>query len=234
MIVHMDKAKLILPVSILAAAVLISGSFIYTASKKDSAGGNADAGALEANMLKNVKPVTQSDHVRGATNPKIVVVEYSDTECPFCKVFHAAMQRIVSEYPNDVAWVYRHFPLAQLHPKAFKESVATECAAALGGNEMFWKYTDRLLEVTPSNNGLDPAELPNIAEYVGLDREEFTTCLAKGDHDEKIQAHIDEAIDVGARGTPFSVIIAGNDRIPVPGALPYESMKEAVETLLEK
>ncbi len=234
MIVHMDKTKLILPVSILAAAVLISGSFIYTASKKDGAGGSADTAALEANMLKNVKPVTQNDHVRGATNPKIVVVEYSDTECPFCKTFHATMQRVVSEYSNDVAWVYRHFPLAQLHPKAFKESVATECAAELGGNDGFWKYLDRLMEVTPSNNGLDPVELPNIAEYVGLDREEFTACLAKGDYDEKIQAHIDEAIDVGARGTPFSVIIAGDDRIPIPGALPYETMREAIETLLEK
>src|SRR3989344_5485116 len=100
----------------------------------------------------------------------IAIVEYSDLECPFCKTFQKTLHQIMDEYGESgkVAWVYRHFPLAQLHTKAAKEAEATECAAELGGNAAFWKYADRLFEVTPSNNNLELSQLPVIAAEVGL------------------------------------------------------------------
>jgi len=101
-------------------------------------------------------------------NAPVKIVEFSDTECPFCKRFHTTMQQVVKDSNGQVAWVYRHFPLDQLHSKARKEAEATECAAELGGNEKFWAYLNRLMEVTPANDGLDLAELPVIAAYVGL------------------------------------------------------------------
>ena len=69
---------------------------------------------------------------------------------------------------KKVAWVYRHFPISGLHSKSLKEAEATECAANLGGNSKFWEYTNKLYEVTPSNDKLDPKELTNIAKQVGL------------------------------------------------------------------
>ena len=60
---------------------------------------------------------------------------------------------------NKVAWGFRHFPLKQLHPKAVKEAEATECANELGGNDAFWKFIDKINEVTPANNKLDQAQL---------------------------------------------------------------------------
>ena len=98
------------------------------------------------------------------------VVEFSDLECPFCKRFHATMQQTVAAYGGQVAWVYRHFPIDQLHSKAPKEAEATECAAELGGNDKFWAYTNRLMEVTPANNGLILPNLPRLQYSSGLMR----------------------------------------------------------------
>ena len=122
---------------------------------------------VEVSLIK-MKPVSDGDHILGDKNASVKIVEFSDTECPFCKRFHTTMQQVVKDNNGQVAWVYRHFPLDQLHSKARKEAEATECAAEMGGSEKFWAYLNRIMEVTPSNNGLDPAELPAIAAYVGL------------------------------------------------------------------
>lgn len=94
----------------------------------------------------------------GEEENSVYVIEYSDLECPFCKRFHEAMLEVMKEFDTrgqEVTWIYRHFPLDQIHSQARKEAEATECAAELGGNEAFWNYTNKLFEITPSNDGLD-------------------------------------------------------------------------------
>ena len=97
---------------------------------------------------KAVKPVTGEDHIRGDVNASVKVIEFSDFECPFCKSFHASMKQVMQSYTKDgkVAWVYRHFPIDQLHSKARKEAQAAECAGELGGNNAFWSFADGLFE----------------------------------------------------------------------------------------
>ena len=106
-----------------------------------------------------MRPVSADEHILGNADARIVIVEYSDLECPFCKVFHNTMHEVVKTRAGEVAWVYRHYPIPQLHPKAFHEAEATECAWEQGGNEAFWKYTDKIFEITPSNNGLEESQL---------------------------------------------------------------------------
>lgn len=180
----------------------------------------------------SLAPITNEDHIKGNKNAKITIVEYSDTECPFCKRFHPTMQQIVDDYNGQVNWVYRHFPLTSLHSKAPKEAEATECAAELGGNDGFWAYLDRLFAVTPANNGLDLAQLPQIAEDVGLNRSKFEACLNSGKYAQKIQDQTDQAQAAGGRGTPYSIIVSGDQTIPVSGALPLEQIKSMIEPLL--
>ncbi|NCN11888.1 thioredoxin domain-containing protein [Candidatus Kaiserbacteria bacterium] len=104
-----------------------------------------DSAAVEA--LENMTPVNDGDHIKGNLDAKVVVVEYSDFDCPFCARFHATLNAIVKKYPaTDVAWVYRHFPLEQLHPNAETVAVAAECVAKLEGNEAFWKFADSYLK----------------------------------------------------------------------------------------
>ena len=117
-----------------------------------------------------IKAISETDHMLGNPASPVAIVVYTDLECPFCKSFHNTMQQVADTYGKNgsVLWVYRHFPLTELHSKAVQESEAAECAADLGGKEAFWDFVDELFKVTPSNNGLDPAELLTIAAYVGL------------------------------------------------------------------
>lgn len=175
--------------------------------------------------------LSDDDWVKGNPDAPITVVEFSDLECPFCKRFHPTVEQLLAEYPNEVNWVYRHFPLDSLHRKARPEAVATECAGELGGNDGFWAMTDRIFAETPSNDGLDLSLLPQFAEDIGLDRGAFEACQSSGRHDQRIQQQYDQAIAAGGRGTPFSVIVAGDQNVPVSGAVPYQQLKSVIDSL---
>lgn len=175
-----------------------------------------------------------TDHIRGPADAVVKIIEYSDTECPFCKRFHPTMQQAVRDYDGKVAWVYRHFPLRSLHSKAAKEAEATECANELGGNEKFWAYLDKMFEVTPSNDGLNLAQLPQIAEQVGLDRAKFEACLNSGKYAQHVTDDENDAVASGGRGTPWSIIIGPKgQKLPIGGALPFGSVKPMIDSVLQ-
>ncbi len=188
-----------------------------------------------------VKAVDGDDHILGNPNAPVKLVEFSDFECPFCKRFHLTMKRLMNEYGEEgkVAWVYRHFPLDSIHSKARKEAQAAECANELGGNEAFWAYSDRLFVITPSNNRLDLALLPQIAQEIGLDRAKFENCL-KGDarggkYADHIEANVRDATASGGTGTPFSVVIAPNGKtFSLNGAQPYAAVKSVIDLALKE
>lgn len=229
-----------MPVAVIIAGALIAGAVIYSGGKTEN-GNTANnpqqqVAAQQTGDLEAMNPVSRDDHVRGNPDAPVKIVEYSDTECPFCKRFHPTMQQVMDEYGKSgkVAWVYRHFPLDQLHSKARKESEATECAAELGGNDKFWAYLDRLMEVTPANNGLDPAELPKIAQYVGLDTAKFNECLSSGKYSKKIEEHVQNAVATGGNGTPWSIVVGSNGKkYPLSGAQPYTAVKQVIELALQ-
>lgn len=232
---HTIKKTLAIPVAIVIAGALIAGAVIYSGGKTDSIGNipqQPKVAKQQTGDLEQMTPVTSKDHIRGDINAPVKIVEYSDTECPFCKRFHTTMKDVMGEYGKDgkVAWVYRHFPLDQLHSKARKESVALECANEQGGNDKFWSYADRLYEVTPANNGLDPAELPKIAEYVGLDTTKFNTCLASTKYDKHIEDEVRNAQATGGNGTPWSIVV-GKDgkKYPLSGAQPISAIKQLID-----
>ena len=227
--------------AIIIAGLIIAGSIFYTSRNKPSNETKVENKTAEEKQsfsgADNVKPITSQDHVLGSPDASVKIVEFSDTECPFCKNFHGTMHQLIDEYgkTGEVAWVYRHFPIDQLHPKARKEAEATECAAELGGNSKFWNYLDRLFEITPSNNNLDPPELPRIAEYVGLSKADFEQCLESEKYAGRIQENLDDATKSGGTGTPYSVIIAKNGKKSIiNGALPYSMVKSAVEVALQE
>src|SRR3989338_8747943 len=235
-----QQNNLSIPVAIVIAGVLIAGAVYLGTSKgaPTTAVNNQQPQQVpqQTGDLDQMAAISDSDHVRGNPDAPVKIVEYSDTECPFCKRFHSTMQEVMNEYGKDgkVAWVYRHFPLDQLHSKARKEAVALECANEQGGNDKFWSYTDRLYEITPANNGLDPAELPKIAQYVGLDVTKFNTCLASTKYDAHIEDDVQNATATGGNGTPWSIVVDKNGKkYPLSGAQPYASVKQLIDLALQ-
>jgi len=227
-----------IPGAIILAGFLIAVA-VFSSSGEKQIITETDTTAPEAGSLELVIPITENDHVFGNPNAPVKIVEYSDLECPFCKRFDTTMTQIMSEYGKDgrVAWVYRHFPLDQLHPvKARKEAVASECANELGGNSAFWQFIKRFFELTPSNNQTDiDTVLPQIAREIGLNESEFQACLDSGKYDKHVQDEYNNAVATGGTGTPWSIVVAENGKkFPVNGAVPYQNIKQLIDIALQE
>jgi protein-disulfide isomerase len=81
----------------------------------------------------------EGDHIVGNPDAQIMIIEYSDLECPYCKKFGETMKEIIAESSGNVAWVYRHWVV---HSSALPKTIASECVAKIKGNDAFWKYID--------------------------------------------------------------------------------------------
>ncbi|MCL4798901.1 MAG: DsbA family protein [Burkholderiales bacterium] len=189
-----------------------------------------------ANRAAKVRPVSKTrDHIRGNPDAPVSLIEYSDFECPFCKRFHPTAKQIVEVYGGKVNWVYRHFPLDFHNPAAQREAEASECAAELGGNDAFWRYTDLVYERTASNGkGVPEGELPAMAASIGLDRAKFDACLKSGRKTARVKEDLEEGIAIGISGTPGNVL--RNNRsgavTTLHGAQPIERFRQALDGLL--
>ena len=222
------KSEYILPVTIVVAGALIAGAVFLVG--KTSVPTNGGTGSTSARAFD---PAT--DHILGNPQAPVKIVEYMDLECPHCKTFEATMHKVMDFYGagGRVAWVSRPFPLTSIHSKAPQEAQAAECAAELGGNTAYFKFIDKLFEVTPSVNGLDLAQLPVIAASVGLNTQAFNSCLASNKYAKKISDSYSEAIKLGAQGTPFTLIMVGTEAVTLAGNQPYDSMRAAIDAVLE-
>ncbi|MFH1827449.1 MAG: DsbA family protein [bacterium] len=193
----------------------------------------AEQPAPELN-LDTIPAVTNKDHIRGDKNAKIVLVEYSDFECPFCKDFHLTMQQLMKDYGSDIAWVYRHYPLS-FHENAAKEAEASECVAELSGNDSFWKYIDLIFEKTQSNGtSFEVADLKLLAEEVGVNGAKFQECLDSDKFASLVADQMKGGAEAGIQGTPGTVIITKDGKKDlIGGALPVDQAKTQIDALLK-
>jgi protein-disulfide isomerase len=240
--VPFDKKQLITPLAIIIAGALIAFG-LYATGNGGNTENNKDIvqGALQKDAPV-VAPVTDTDHIRGSKDADIIIIEYSDIECPFCQRYHETMKKIYNEYgaDNKVAWVYRHFPLAGLHKNAIKAAEATECAAELGGEDMFWKFLDELYATAKPNVDLDLSTLPATGEKLGLDGAKLKECIDSGKYNAKIKESIAAGAKAGAAGTPYTVIKFKGESIPLVdetgrglGSIPYDVLKKIIDKMLE-
>ncbi len=186
----------------------------------------ADPGAPSVGV---VTPVNDQDHVRGDKNAPVTIIEYSDYECPFCSRFHPTLVQLMNEYKGKVKWVYRHFPLSSIHPNAQKAAEAAECAGEQG---KFWEMTDKMFEKQAM--GLGPTQLPTYATEAGVkDMKKFNDCLTSGKYAARVASDMASGEAAGVTGTPGSIVLGPNgEQELIPGALPYESVKQIVDSLL--
>ncbi len=179
--------------------------------------------------LSLIPEVSAAEYVRGNRNAEVKIIEYSDYECSFCKSFHPTMEQVMSEYGDKVAWVIRHYPLP-FHPKAQKTAEAAECVGELGGSEAFWEMSDLMFEKMP---GLELSGLGDLAASVGVNKGEFETCLNSDKYADKVTADMNSGSAAGIQGTPGGVIIGKNgQREFIPGALPFEQVKQLIDKVM--
>lgn len=233
---------ILIPVAILVGFGMIAAAIFFSNS-----GGSAQLAAnpddtnnrvqeTDSGSPDAVNPVTEDDWIRGNPNAPIQIVEYSDFDCPFCKNFHETMNQIMAEYGStgEVAWVYRHFPLAQLHPNAPQIALASECVGNIGGTEAFWEFSDLVFGERETNAQTNITRLEEFAESSGVSAEAFNTCVENQEYTANVEEDYNNAVAVGGRGTPHSVIIIGDQTGVINGAQPYGSVKQIVDNLLSQ
>lgn len=231
----MNSNSLGIPIAIVIAAGLIAGAILFNGQQAAPVAVENDRNIAEQ-PEPVVLPVTSEDHIKGNPNAPILIVEYSDFDCPFCKNFHETMNLIMEEYGPDgqVGWVFRHFPLQNLHPNAFRVAMASECVNELGGNEAFWKFTDMAYEERGTNEPTDITRLSEFATSAGVDARAFEACLDSNKYEQQIGEDVQEAINAGGQGTPHSIVLVGDQQGVINGAQPYEVVKNIVDGLISQ
>lgn len=219
------KSIYTIPLAIVLGGIIVAGAIYWSVPRSYLSGIGSSA---------LVRPVSAADHILGNPAAKVMVVEYADFDCDYCKGFSDTMHQVIADAGahGDVAWVYRQFPLIELHPNAMKHAEASECAAQVGGNDAFWKFTDTLFASQPVN----PAQYGAFAKKIGIPTNAFATCFsgASATLDTRIMADRQNALDVGAQGTPYTLIlVTGKPPIVISGAYPYDAVRQMVDEALQ-
>jgi formate-nitrite transporter family protein len=162
--------------------------------------------------------VTADDHVRGSAEAPVTLVEYGDYECPYCRGAARDVHLLLDRYPDMVRFVFRNFPIPQLHPDAERAAEAAEAAAAQG---QFWEMYELLLQ--PSSH-LDMDSLVTYADLIGLDIARFRSDLASHAYAARIERDVQEGIRNGVNATPKFYV----DGRRIDGKVPLEGLVDAV------
>lgn len=221
-----------IPIAIVAGFALIAAAIYFSGQNQSPTQVvNPNQEAPQAEMTADVRPVDETDYIKGNPNAPIMIVEYSDYECPFCKAFHDTMNLIMDEYgaSGDVAWVYRQFPV--LGPSSNRIAEAAYCVGELGGSSAYFTFSDAVFE-REAGARTNVTRLSDYAEMAGVDVAEFETCLESGQMSDKISAAVADGRAAGVEGTPHSIVIVGDQQAVINGAQPYNTVRGIIETLL--
>lgn len=209
------------------AGVLVAGSIVFV--NMHPVQPVVETG--EPTVSVKVSDATSDDHLIGSLDAPIMLIEYSDFQCPFCSRIHPDLKKIVEESNGEIAWVYRHLPLSSIHPEAMPAAIASECIAKQKGNTAFWQFADAMFA---DQTKMNAAEYVGLAGKLGANVQQFSACIASGEFDEKIAAQSLEAGQNGGNGTPFTVVVAGDTQVPISGALPYAQLKAVINSVKDR
>lgn len=162
--------------------------------------------------------------LKGSPKAPVMIVEFSDFSCPYCRKAESTLGELISNYKGQVSLAYRDYPLKDVHPHAQMAAEASRCAAEQG---RFWEYHD-LLFSNPEKQ--DPDNLLLYAQVLQLDQKHFNSCLSSGQYKDKIEEDLQEGMRVGVIGTPGFFI----NGIFVDGAQPAAIFEHIIDEELSR
>lgn len=220
--------------AIILGAIIIGVSIIIGMPRM----GSTQTSAIDPEKIFQGRQLAANEMLMGSKDDSVIFLTYSDTECPFCKLFNDdVMSQIKVNYKGKIGLAYRKYPLP-MHPLATNESIAALCAREQGGVEVYEAYTQAIFQKTKSNNNFDLNEIPKIANSLKLDMDKFNKCLQSSDIKAILQADITDGNNIGVEGTPYSLVMIkrGNDYQIVSrinGARDYQYVSKAIDLALK-
>lgn len=175
----------------------------------------------------NLTAISQIDHFKGSKNSKVVLIEYSDLQCPACAAYYPLVKQLAAEYGDSIAIVYRHLPLIQIHRNAVIAAFATEAAAR---QDKFWEMHDKLFDTQTSwSTENDPLILfTNYAEELGMKPDKFQADMESEIVRQKVSIDFASGNYNGVQGTP-SFFINGQK---IQNPRNYEQFKKVIDVML--
>jgi protein-disulfide isomerase len=230
--------KLLVSFVVVVVVLSFAAGFIMGGGSGSITGAVVAGGAINAQQqaqqqqqaATRVQVSAEDDSVLGDANAKITVVQFSDYECPFCERFYTQTEgQLIKDYVDTgkIRFVYRDFPLEQLHAEAFPAALASECAHEQG---KFWEYHNKLFE---NQQSLSSDNYKKWAADLGLDTAKFNSCYDSKKYESEVQKDTQDGGAAGVQGTPTFFI--GNDQkgyIQLVGAQPYATLKAAIDSEL--
>ncbi len=222
------------------SGAIIIGACILAASHLGYGYLMSQGGTQAKVSLFKGRAVDASDLVTGKEKSKFFLVEYSDTECPYCAQLHPTIKRLHEEYGDRIGFVYRYFPLTQIHQQAFDEAKAIHCVGSSLGAIKRWEYIDTLFtqKSTNKNMSLPRGVKESIAKNLGVNEQSFASCMQSQEATDAVSTSIQDGIAAGVQGTPASFILKktknGYEVVAmVDGARPYDYFKPILDDLLK-
>lgn len=164
---------------------------------------------------------TADDPQFGTPEAALVIVEFADFGCPWSREESFIIRELATRYADRILYIYRDFPIDELHPNARRAAEAGECAEELGN---FWAYHDKLYQ---NQDRLEREDLIRYAIEIGLPETAFTSCLDSGKYAAEVQEDYDAGAAAGVRGTP--TFFLNGKRIE--GAIPRNVMEEIFQAI---
>jgi len=194
----------------------------------------ATQSSLSTNSPSLISISLDDDPVKGNPDAPITIVEFSDFQCPFCAKFHSTtLPQLEVNYIDSgkVKFVYRDFPIQNIHPNAVPAALASECADEQG---MFWEYHDLVFENQKKWQGLSGnAMIDTFEQYaleLGLNTSDFNTCFESGKYVDEVAKDLQDGVSYGITGTPgFFVGNAELGYVKMIGAQPYAAFQQVIE-----
>ncbi|MBU0732292.1 thioredoxin domain-containing protein [Patescibacteria group bacterium] len=215
--------------SLLSLAILVAMSG-KDDGKEAEANSNTNAAAVnkapaEAGLSADAITITEADYIYGNPDASVTFVEFSDFQCPFCSKFHPTMKTFAEANQDNIRWIFKHFPLKS-HPQAQPAAVAVECAGAQG---KFFEYNAGLFE---NQSSLSEEFYTQLAGDLGLNTVEFDICLSAGEHDNKISADYNMALEAGVTGTPNTIVFNKDGEVQmISGAVDEAYLQSVLDDL---
>lgn len=223
------------PIAIIIGAVIIAfGLMGYGLITQN--GGNS-----KPKTMFTGRPVDTTDFVDGKENSKVIVIEYSDTECPYCVQVSPTIKKLRTDYADKVAFTFRYFPLTQIHKNAFDESRAMACVGIVGGSKKFFEYHDAFFDykMSKQTTTLTATGKEDLARTVGVDMTAFKNCMDTKQTEKVVSDSMNDGVTAGVQGTPSTFVLLktrkGYEVVSmVDGARPYEFFKAVIDEALAR
>ncbi len=239
------KKDSFLAISILAAAVIIGGSFVYGSGLRGGGAGQTAQVSGNGQSASTITPQADDDVILGDAAAPVTVIEFGDYQCPYCGAVFGVAEEVAAQLrsrdPNwepfeprlreeyiktgKVKMVYRDFPLDSIHPYATPSAEAAECAREEG---KYWLAHDYLFEHQSELAALASGKFADLARAIGVDQKIFASCVTKRAYKDEVRKDYADGVAAGITGTPTSFV---NGKA-ISGAVSYGTLKAAIDEAL--